>query len=178
MRAAMMRPFSEPLTLETVQDPPCTGDGVVVAVEAVVENDVVASILDVTRDARADDADVVVEAQWRTDVDLALQLPDRLDHRQRLSRRRCRPDRPRSACAAFRDTVTVQRPRPGCPDVPHLRRQPDVGELGGDEFLGVAFAPHQARRPHERAQQLELMLPARLDRTAQVHGRTVAHSGA
>jgi alcohol dehydrogenase len=34
MRAAMMRSFSEPLTLDTVPDPACTDDGVVVAVRA------------------------------------------------------------------------------------------------------------------------------------------------
>jgi alcohol dehydrogenase len=34
MRAAMMRSFSEPLTLETVPDPACADGGVVVAVRA------------------------------------------------------------------------------------------------------------------------------------------------
>ena len=51
-------------------------------------------------------------------------------------------------------------------------------QLGGDELLRVTFVAERARRAHERAQQLELVLPSRLDGTAQVHARTVAHSGA
>ena len=42
-------------------------------------------------------------------------------------------------------------------------------QLGGDELLRAALVAERARRAHERAQQLELVLPSRLDRTAQVH---------
>jgi hypothetical protein len=63
-------------------------------------------------------------------------------------------------------------------DVPHLRGEADVGQFRGHELLRVAFAAERALRAHERAQQLELVLPSGLDGTAQVHGATVAHSGA
>ena len=51
-------------------------------------------------------------------------------------------------------------------DVPHLRRQIDLGELREDQLLRVALAPERARRPHQRGQQLQLVLPPRLYGTA------------
>jgi hypothetical protein len=58
-----------------------------------------------------------------------------------------------------------------------LRRETDVGQLGGDELLRVAFVAERAGRTHERTQHLQLVLPSGLDGTAQVHAQTVAHSG-
>ena len=51
-------------------------------------------------------------------------------------------------------------------------------QLRRDELLRRPFVAERAGSAHELAQQLDLMVPARLDRTAQVHTETVAHSGA
>ena len=92
------------------------------------------------------------------------------------------PPLPGSTAVTFgRPRVVDQRRREARPaerDVPDVGLQAHRPQLVGDDLLRRPLVAERARRAHECAQQFDLVLPSRLDGTAQVHAATVAHSGA